>query len=41
VTGVQTCALPISIEENVLSAAIWLGSVSIAAGLVSAAAMTE
>ncbi len=30
-----------AIEENVLSAAIWLGSVSIAAGLVSAAAMTE
>lgn len=30
-----------AIEENTLSAAIWLGSVSVAAGLLSAAAMTE
>lgn len=30
-----------AIEENVISAAIWLGAVSIAAGILSAAAMTE
>lgn len=30
-----------AIEENVLSAAIWLAAVSLSAGLLSAAAMTE
>jgi putative membrane protein len=30
-----------AIEENSLSAAIWLGAVSLSAGLLSAAAMTE
>lgn len=30
-----------AIEENVLSAALWLGAVSLSAGLMSAAAMTE
>ena len=30
-----------AIEENVLSAALWLGTVSLSAGLMSAAAMTE
>jgi putative membrane protein len=30
-----------AIEENVMAAALWLGAVSLSAGLLSAAAMTE